>query len=73
MEVGRIRWGRHARCGCSGCWRCGTRTRLDYLQGYVMEHLGDPGGVLVVVRFSSKAKSGGKATVSERFGSIPGL
>ena len=31
----------------------------DDLQGYVMEHLGDPGGVLVVdeTGFSSKAKS----------------
>ena len=36
--------------------RCTADQVRDDLQGYVMEHLGDPGGVLVR-GFSSKAKS----------------
>ena len=34
--------------GCSGCWPSGTHEVRDDLRGYVVEHLGDAGGVLVV-------------------------
>jgi SRSO17 transposase len=36
--------------GCSGCWPppTGIRPGRDDLRGYVVEHLGDPGAVLVV-------------------------
>ena len=42
---------RRRRTGCSTCWRgrSGTPTRVrDDLRGYVVDHLGDPGAVLVV-------------------------
>ena len=56
---------------CSGCWRCTTDADQvrDDLQGYVMERLGDPGGVLVVdeTGFLKQGRGGGKATV-HRFG-----
>ena len=48
MAVGRIRWGRHARWGAAvagGVPTWDADQVRDDLQGYVMEHLGDPGGV----------------------------
>ena len=48
--VGRIRWRRHARWGAAvaGGVHWDADQVRDDLQGYVVEHLGDPGGVLVV-------------------------
>ena len=96
MAVGRIRCqGRYGvvdavgpgrRPAVAGRCTTGTRTRFGTTcQGYVMEHLGDPGGVLVVdetgVSQARPKVGGGKATVQRHGGEggelsdrgIPGL
>ena len=84
VAVGRI-WGRYARWGAAaGGVPLGRGPGSGRPARVVMEHLGDPGGVLVARRgFSSKANAlgGGKATVQRHGGEggelsdrgIPGL
>ena len=63
------------RTGCSGCstTATGTPTQVrDDLRGYVVEHLGDPGGVLVVDETGFLKKGTKSAGVQRQYSGTAG-
>jgi SRSO17 transposase len=61
--------------GCSGCWPPPTRNPdlvRDHLRGYVVEHLGDPGAVLVVDETGFLKKGTTSVGVQRRYSGTAG-